>query len=299
MAATAYIDRIDTLSCVERGGAIVSLVRLARVVGLTNTDYNILWTALEEAGIPKIPSALPGTGFEVLVLAERDAKLVENDISVVDVTLTYMHVLEGYQDLGLTGDPLLDATPIYGKMRCSLKQTPTNFYIDHTNPLAVLAGHAEKQITVQHTFPATTDLTLTPPRIKDKLHPGEIVVQGGEVQVTKIQKNFQVNGYMNTNTPWSFVNGIHNTVNSEVWLGEDPGTWLCTEAHYEIATLGRYKMSFEWQHDPDGWDPTAVFIDERTNRPPPGLVADVGYKTIPYYKRVNFDNYFSAIFEGS
>ena len=39
----------------------------------------------------------------------------------------------------------------------------------------------------------------------------------------------------------------------------------------------------------DTWDPTAVFIDARTNKPPPDLVEGVGFKTIQKHEKVDFD----------
>lgn len=144
------------------------------------------------------------------------------------------------------------------------------------------------QITVQHTFPAD-----------DATHPNETIVQGGEIKFQQVQSNFRFSGIIDTATPWFIEGSLLGHINSVRWKGKDPYTWLCTEVHYEaLVPFVRYKFNFEFQHNPDTWLPIAVFIDERTKNPPPGLVEDVGWKKIHKQPEANFDSIFQAYFEG-
>lgn len=138
------IDRLETLECVERNGVIRKLVRLARVFGLSNTDYRQLWAALIKAGIPAYGSGLVDTSnagtiaatqaFAALVLVERSAKIAEGDPATVDVTLTYEHVLDGpNQGVAFPGIP---SKILYARSRSSIVQKPTNFFYPYGNELA-------------------------------------------------------------------------------------------------------------------------------------------------------------------
>ena len=76
------------------------------------------------------------------------------------------------------------------------------------------------------------------------------------------------------------------------------GEWKCTIAdwvEYDLeSSPKRYQFNFEWQYSKGGWDPSVVFVDQRTGKPPPGLVKDEGYKTIKYYKRADYDELLSG-----
>jgi hypothetical protein len=294
-AAVAYIDRIDELSCTERGGCIIALTRKARVVKLPiGTDYTNLWIALSAAGIPTVPSTLPGKGFEGLVLVTRTAKLVEGDPSTVDVSLDYEKVLDNqelFEPAGVLGDGI-----IYGKSKCSIQQKPTNQFRKWQHPGAPWATE-----TVQHTFPVGKQPSDAEPNVP--------IVQGGEFHAVRVHSNLQIAGYINTNLPQRIANEIAGTVNSLFWMDGESHEWLCAEVGYELLGLSkdidlankprrRYRYTFEFQHNPDSWDADIVFIDGRYGRPPPGLVPGVGYKTINYLRPVDFNAFFNAKFEG-
>lgn len=95
MAVQVKIDRIITLEALEKFGVIHRLVRQARVINLEDTDYSVLFSALEEAGIPASGSALGGEPN--LILVERNPKLI--DETTVDVDLVYEHILNEGQEL--------------------------------------------------------------------------------------------------------------------------------------------------------------------------------------------------------
>lgn len=269
------IDRIDTLRATERNGVIRNLTRRARVINLTSTDYTVLWTSLAQAGIPASGSRLTGTGFEELILVERSPAIV--DEATVDVDLGYEHVLDGNQDLI---DPSGQRGIIYGKTRCSIQQTTTNFY--RANGVG-----PQQQVIVAHRFPED-----------DPDYPDETVEQGGEITVFLAQRNLQFEGFIDTRAPWALANALIASINSGSWCNQGPHEWMCTEVQWQRWKEGRYKFSFEFQHNSDTWNPTAVFVDQRTGKPPPNLVANVGYQTIPYHKLVNYNRAFNSYFEG-
>ncbi len=57
-------------------------------------------------------------------------------------------------------------------------------------------------------------------------------------------------------------------------------------------------MTFEFQLNPDGWDPTVIFIDDRTGKPPPDLVPNVGYKTVTKMPACDFESVIGVDIQG-
>lgn len=269
MAIQVKIDRIITLEASERFGVINRLVRQARVINLDDTDYSVLFSALEEAGIPSPGAALSGESN--LILVERNPRLI--DEHTVDVNLVYEHVLNDGQDLDY--DP---AQEILVEGRAYVNQISS--YVDGVgNP-----------ITVEYTYP-----------VDDPDYPGQTKEQGVSVQVCDPQENFRIQGIRTTDAPRTYIQDVLGCVNSGVWKGGAAKTWMCTGATYELHDIGppkQYIISFEFQYTSKGWNPLATFIDERTGRPPTDLQAGVGYKWVTYHTEVNFDDKLNFIFEG-
>jgi hypothetical protein len=334
-----YIDHLDDLACEERLGVVRSLTRKARVQYLQGdtipTDYSTLWTALTQAGIPTPFSQLTSRGFEMLALVNRSVALVDKDKGWVDVILKYEHVLDG-------PNQILIAPPggtIYGKLRCSTVQKPTNFY----RPNGDLTQD-RVQLLTSHAFPLSQPANGI---VGDLDLGGLTIIQGGEINIPFPQANFHVEGVIYTDEPWAFAYPLIGTVNEGLFLGTDiRHTWMLTEIQYEILTsnpvpnIGNninnqalYRFSFEWQYDSDTWDQTIVFNDQRTGKPPAGVLpataavpantqdpitgaqyTDVGvvrliattfrryrpagFWTIPYAKEVDYQSVFAAFFEG-
>jgi hypothetical protein len=266
----AEIDLLENLAAEEGAGGFKSLTRLCRVKYLDPNawdDYQILQAALNDADVPQPLSVLEGDSFSNLVLESRHVKLIERDKGTAEITLNYRHVLETQY---INDQQAIDSTTLYGRMRCTIQQAPSNFYPDYST-----TPPGEIQIVLQHTYPAD-----------DHDWKNKTFKQGGQIQATTPQRSYRFGGFYDTTTPDTYASGIIACVNSLTWKGQDPRTWLCTEVAWEIIKAGRYRFDFEMQHNVFGWDETAVFIDSRTGRPPPGLVKDVGYKKIPYLKGV-------------
>lgn len=331
--AQMFIDRIDNLSLVERNGAIRSLTRKALVVidglDVLPQDFQVLnaTMAFLDSELITPMSAVPAdTGYSGLRLIERNPTLL-NDPRFVEVILKYEHILDG-PNQQLVNPP---SGLLFGKGRCSITQRSTNFYYPH--------GDRSKdriQILVAHTY--------TDPRmgiIGQYLGPDlpNTIKQGGEINVPVPVANFQMQGLIAIVNPWAVGQRFIARINKESWLNKPAKTWICSEVQWDIldprvGSVGidkiqiepLYRFGFEFQHDPDGWDPTVVFIDQRTGRPPfdidkePGEFPDpdfpeadifsyranpitdnlqpAGFWTVPYNALVNFNELFGAFFEG-
>jgi hypothetical protein len=126
----------------------------------------------------------------------------------------------------------------------------------------------------------------------DPDYAGRTIWQNGEVNVHIPQRTFTIEGMVENNAPWDIAEALIGSVNWSTWMGQGEHTWMCTDVTWEYRDkkegTGYYFMTYTFQHDPDTWNPTAVFIDDRTGRPPEGLVEGSGYKYIRYHREVDF-----------
>lgn len=264
----AHIDHEETLRAVERDGVVVRVERKARVSGLEDTDYTILFSALEEAGIPAAGAALPGAPN--LVLRDRNPTVVAKGF--VDVDLVYEHAAGPGQNFDSPHFGLLVA-----EVRASVNQVKTN------------KDSSGNTITVQHTYPP-----------EDFDYPGLTKVQGGEIEYFQPQAVMTLRGIKSTAFPWFLARALMGAVNETDWAGYGPEEWMCTGVSWTPydGSNSRYLFTLEFQHNPDTWSPTVVFIDERTGKPPTGLVAGTGYKTISKHRLVNFETVIGTRVQG-
>lgn len=119
--------------------------------------------------------------------------------------------------------------------------------------------------------------------------------QGGFIRVQIPQTTLRTNIVHETNDPVSFKKTWIGYVNSDIWQGGQPGTWLVTDVQFECLQFVAeqvYLFSFEFQDHPDTQQPEVVFIDPTTNQPPANLVAGEGTKRITYYPSRNFGGTF-------
>jgi len=276
VAVKVYIDTIETLAMKEKYGVVVAMTRRAVVTGLTGTSWDKMYAALDAAGLPGKGTFLEYNNIRSnhLILTDRDVQMVDKDKA--EVILEYGLFNDRGQPLQYDGTvslPGVDITTgqtIAGKMTTSVSQRTTNLFRE--------AGVGEETlISVSHTYPED-----------DTDFGGRTIQQTGEVEVAIPQRTFTVDGVKQILAPWAMAEALVGAVNDRVWLGQAAHTWMCTEVSWEARAYKNYFMSFTFQHNPDTWNPTAVFIDERTEKPPPGLVAGTGYKYIRYHREVNF-----------
>ena len=269
--AEVYIDHLTTLSMKENYGVVTNIVRKALVKGLSGIDYTVMIGALTAAGIP-LENSFLDPPFAHLHLVDRDVEML--DVDTADVTLSYGVFNDKGQLLeaaGETGGGGWGANGVAGKMSVSVEQKKANYY-------RVAGVGEETLIVLEHTYPA-----------EDPDFGGRTIQQTGEVDVYIPQRTLTIEGCKYTSNPWVMANYLIGCINGNVWQGQAIHTWMCTEVTWEFRAYPAFFISFTFQHNPDTWNPTAVFIDSRTDRPPQGLVADVGYKYIRYHPEVDFD----------
>lgn len=264
---TAHIDTEDMLEASEVDGAFTRVVRRVRVVDLEDTDYEVLQSALDAAGVPAAGDELGSTG---LFLKERNPRLVNK--GCVDVDLVYLPANSN----GGVGQSF-ESGLVLGESSATLNQVESN--LDGAGAL----------ITVEHTYP-----------VDDLDFAGLTKVQGGTIQVFQPQITRRYRGIKATAVPWEIEMDIVGTVNENTWAGGDSRTWMCTACSWKPVDVGgsRFEFNVEFQYNPDTWDPTVVYKDERTGRPPDGLVAGTGYKTIAKYVDADFEAILGATLQG-
>jgi len=263
--ATAKIDSIEDLDLDEQWGVVVGLTRKVIVTGLTGVTYATMYAALDAAGVPNHGANLDnGKGTSLQVVGRR-VKMI--DIDKAHVTVSY-GMFNG-QGQKLYADGIANRN-VSGKMRMSVSQKDTNLY----RP----GGTGPKElILVSHTYPDD-----------DPDYAGRTIVQSGTVNVNIPQSTFTIEGVKETLAPWQMARSLIGSINDRVWMGEGPGTWMCTGVEWEYRKAQNFFMRFEFQHDSDGWNPTAVFIDDRTDRPPVDVVDGVGVVTVSYFRPVDY-----------
>lgn len=273
MTISVKIQHTSLLEARERHGTAVRVVMRYRVIGLTDASYLALFSALDESDIPNVGSKLPGAPH--LTLAERNPKLVDSDQGTVDVDLVY----EPFDDEGQN----IDDPPygvLTGSVRASVQQLTTNLDKDGNT------------ITTTHTWPSD-----------DPDWPGRTDVQGGQVQAFIPQKTFAIQGIRKLQRPWIMANAIIGTINIGSFAGGNAHEWMCVGITWKIVDAtplaNRYHMSFEFQHNPDTWNPSVVFIDPRSQLPPKDLVDGDGYKTVRVHKEASFETILGTRVQGA
>lgn len=128
-------------------------------------------------------------------------------------------------------------------------------------------------------------------------HDGEM--QGGTIAPYENRETIRLAETISSNAPWLISRQYSNTVNSGGFYFDAtaaPRTWRFAFINYTLSSRThvppRWRLSYELVKNTNGHDPQVVYVDPETGEPPPGLVQDEGYKTIPWYQEVDF----SAIF---
>ncbi len=277
MAVKVFIDKIETLEMREKWGVVENVVRRALVKGLSGTDFKVMYSALEAAGIPRKGQYLDDDKGVNLYVTDRNVRMIDKDCA--EVTIIYNHFADKGQRLFVDWGFVTNRN-VSGKMEVSVVQKTTNMYRE--------GGFGEqKLIDLEHTYPAS-----------DPDYGGKTIKQTGEMNVSIPQRTFSIQGCkeFRQSGPWDMAERLIGSVNSVEWLGQPKHTWMCTEVTWEYRDTQRsgetqvslYFMTFTFQHSEDTWNPTVVFIDDRTNRPPENLIEGEGYKYIRYHKEMNF-----------
>jgi hypothetical protein len=145
------------------------------------------------------------------------------------------------------------------------------------------------QIVVAHTWPGT-----------DPDFPGVTQYQGGEISVMLPVTSLNCAGLLQTDSPLMWQNLLLGAVNAFPWASRPAGTWLVTDCSFDPHDLpdrsdfaNLYEFRFELTHNFAQWQPYVWFVDERTGKPAPNLVPNVGVRQVPWYPAVDFHAFFS------
>ena len=252
------IDRVDTLAMEEVDGVVKSVHRRMRVSGLSDTSFEVLYSGLDEAGVPGANDALPG--HSGLIVKRRSVKLLSRQKSIVDVDIFYEKIQESISNFVFRGGS-------------SLK------HIVSQN------DRSGSQIILSHTFPAD-----------DPDFPNETRSQGGEVNVLYPQSQLVATGKLSADFPHFITAQWIGFRNLTTWAGGSAGTWVVTNAGFEPHDLDasprQWVFEFEFSADTTGWQPETVYIDERTGKPPPNIVQGVGTAVVDWYPSRDFNELF-------
>lgn len=262
---TAKLDTIETLSLKERNGGIYFLQRRILVEYLTDTDYGSLFDAINATGVPNYGDSV--TEASNLMVTNKEAKMLDSTLAEVIVTYEPKDQIQRFAETSKAN------------LRASLNQLPTNKDKDGDTTF------------VEHEFPGDDP---------DPLFAGLTKTQGGQWDKFSPQVALHFEGTQQVSDIVGLALSVMNKTNDATWMGGGAGTWMCTGVEADVNNSGLspidYLLKLEFQYNPDGWDPTIVYVDPRTGRPPVDLVPDTGFKVVAAYDRIDFDTTFGITF---
>lgn len=118
--------------------------------------------------------------------------------------------------------------------------------------------------------------------------------QGGELNVFKPTTGVEIEVVEPTSTPDELAASWINTVNSQTFAGEPPRTWKIVDISYDRVAEDVYFFRYRFENDPEGWDPTGVYVDPETVEFPPDLIVGEGIKTFEYDDARSFTSLFTT-----
>lgn len=299
MPPTLWINSVKTLSCAMRKGVVHELTQRILAQGLELEDHEALLEAFEDSDLPQYGDKLDGEGFEALIAVDHHMTLLD-DPGWAEITVTYKHPLEEEAAQNLS-HPIIGSIfdtetgegqfQIYGKMRCSLQQKPTNFF-----PIRYSDGSIadEQPIVVFHDFRRNPGETAG---IASQLDGNLTSKQGGVINVQQPTAVYNFGGVIETDRPWLLSKLLIGSINKYPWLAEDEFTWMCTEVAWQILTLNKFRFDFQMTNNQDTWLYTPVWVNPENNKPHPKPVEGEDYWDIHYHREVGFDEIFGAFFE--
>jgi len=300
--AEVGLDSVRDLSARERWGVTMELHRLAIVTGLdpashdSGEEYEVLFDALDELGLPALGALSSDPN---LILVERNPRLFDGENDKVEVELHYLH----FSEAGTQALPVLGGT-LYVRFATSTREVESN------------KDRAGDQILLHHKYDAADPerASLVSP------HQGGMIRTYETVRTAivdgLVDMNYATGGAVAIECQW-IVDNIANRVNVDgndnTWpIKGEEGLWRCSVADFvqldrASSEKGRALFHFEFEYNPDGWQPEVAFIDDRTNKPPKGLYTEATYaaagldypgiKTVTKYHTANYQQFFQQLSE--
>lgn len=251
-----HFDTIEELEASETEGHIDFLRRGFVAEGAAGDTMTVLWEALNAVGIPRAGETAPGNTN--LVCVGRQVKLLPNCTKNLKVVCEYR--------------PLGD--------------TNSNFIFSGGTSLAQASTQVDRfgnQISVGHTWPSDD------PDFPSKTH-----LQGLDMNVLQPQTTLSAVGQLQVAYP-DYVSRLWvGSMNATVWAGANPFEWMCTACDFKPLDVGygrlrRWQFRFEFQHALTGWVPETFFIDQRTGKPPFGLIPGYGIRQVDWYGQLDYN----------
>lgn len=117
-----------------------------------------------------------------------------------------------------------------------------------------------------------------------------MITQGARVAVLRPQTELTLSR-LETTHPARTARIYAGTINRSSIFDGAPGTWLCTAIHGNSDDGGQtFLVTYQFQFDSEGWQPTVSYTDPKTNRPPADLVPGIGIKQVMLYRDEEFKN---------
>lgn len=268
------VDNVFDMGADVEDGLIESYRRQLRLSGLTSTSPdNYVNEILNSTAVPSDGSAITVKG-QTLYLRGKSVD-VGNDspLGGAIVNLTYRRSEGGSTETGTT--PTIEVRGSLRQVERSKDANGDPYQLQFTWPADAKGVYPNGQPKADTTQRVSGVLRVFEP---------EVTLVG---EVSKA-----------TNTPGTIVKSYLGKVNATTWQGEEPRTWLCSEATARPLNLTQnpqlWSFFFGFSLDESTWDSqtTLVFIDPETNQPPDGIAEGNGLLTVTHYDTKNFNEDF-------
>ncbi len=229
-------------------------IQVAAVKGLTGTLASRLRLATLAPGIPRYGQFHPVVAFLPVTLVEA-AYASEGTSDIAIVTITYGFATGGTQYF--TNEPG-DTTETLPQLEVlsTVQPATTQFEIDPATGL-------KKRITVSYIVEDIVPGVSTP------------VTQGGSVEYPLSMETVR---YMRRepHNPQAKSRQFKRHINSTGVFGDAPHYWMCTRLDGVSDDGGAtFNVTYEFQRNPDTWDPYIAPTDPKTGNPRAPTAADL------------------------
>lgn len=220
-----------------------SLVRKFIVDGVEGNPHSIVSNAILAFGIPK-----PGTPHPSIPLVHVES------ISGRAIGSRQVEILANYKSLSFGETPQDEEDDIFNKKRISgtVQSVDTNFFLDKGK---------KKLMTVTYDW-----------KDAGKSPNGKVLdIQTGTVK-KEVPSVVMAFSRIENESPFNKTLEFLAAINSVAWASGKKHQWLCTRIDSLTEDNGAsWTVDYEFQFNPDGWDPDVSYVDPRTNKPPPDV----------------------------
>jgi hypothetical protein len=237
------------------------------------------------------------------------ATLRQEDDGKISLTRTFIVTgLSGtasqrlYEALSVTGIPAYRAAhPTVSGLVCASREAVA---IDHEQARVVCTY---KTLTIQLATPSDTgDCQMTvggsvQSQDTNLDYAGDVIkvyynttADGTPVTVSVMKPQCSVRySRLEPAAPYAKSMQYQGKTNSDTFLGEAAGTWLCTRLEGTSTDGGEsFQVEYEFQFNPNGWDATVIWTDPETGNPPYDVDDAVNHphamKTVQMYTQIAF-----------